>query len=217
MLKHTVGGSLAALLCLLGGIPVQAQSDVYPLEECRQLLKIGVYQSVVEEQCGFTGNVADKVQIIYSHGRCESVVEQPVIDAVVAEVTAEVQQLYNEGGTEGFCAASVESYQQLLEYTANIEDPAEVAAREEAARQQAMRDAEAGLLSCYNINCRSVEAIEDALRSAWMQLRGTPYDDMCYDTLANFKSARQAGLSDYDLAGDNSWFAACNIGLRNSQ
>ena len=118
--------------------------------------------------------MADKVQIIYSHGRCESVVEQPVIDAVVA-------------------------------------------AREEAARQQAMRDAEAGLLSCYNINCRSVEAIEDALRSAWMQLRGTPYDDMCYDTLANFKAARQAGLSDYDLAGDNSWFAACNIGLRNSQ
>jgi len=49
MLKHTVGGSLAALLCLLAGIPVQAQSDVYPLEECRQLLKIGVYQSVVEE------------------------------------------------------------------------------------------------------------------------------------------------------------------------
>lgn len=71
------------------------------------------------------------------------------------------------------------------------------------------------LLTCSSVDCTSADAIEEALRDAWMRSRGSPFNDACYDSLTTFQQFRANGGSDRDAGiGADTTFRPCNQALK---
>lgn len=71
------------------------------------------------------------------------------------------------------------------------------------------------LLNCTKVNCSSGPAVENAVRNAWLQLRGrnSPYTNNCFNAIKVVKDLQTAGWT-FGPDTVKTPFTMCNMGLR---
>jgi hypothetical protein len=74
------------------------------------------------------------------------------------------------------------------------------------------------LLNCTKVNCSSGPAVENAVRNAWMKLRGvnSPYASNCFDAIKVVKDLQVAGWT-FGPDTVRTPFTMCNMGLKETR
>ncbi|MFA5920109.1 MAG: hypothetical protein WC856_02310 [Methylococcaceae bacterium] len=80
---------------------------------CLQFLEAGVYNGVLEDTCGFTGGVKDKLKQVYTNGGCSNIVPPEEIDVSVKNVLDDIKARYQSLGGKAFCEANKKPYYDL--------------------------------------------------------------------------------------------------------
>lgn len=82
-------------------------------QTCLQFLEAGIYNSALEDSCGFNGGVKDKLKKIYTNGGCSSIVSPKEIDSAVKNVLDDTKARYQSLGGKAFCDGNKQSYDEL--------------------------------------------------------------------------------------------------------
>ncbi len=111
-------------------------------------------------------------------------------------------------------AASVKEKKPMASYCAQRSDVARQQINKEAAELR-REELASPLLNCTKVNCNSGAAVENAVRNAWMRLRGvnSPYANNCFDAIKVVKDLQTAGWT-FGPDTVKTPFTMCNMGLR---
>lgn len=111
-------------------------------------------------------------------------------------------------------AASVKEKKPMSSYCAQRSDVARQQINKEVAELR-REELASPLLNCTKVNCSSGPAVENAVRNAWMKLRGvnSPYANNCLDAIKVVKDLQTAGWT-FGPDTVKTPFTMCNMGLR---
>ncbi len=82
-------------------------------EACAKLLGAGMYNGILEDICGFTGGVKEKLKKMYAAGNCNNLITQDEIKQTSKEVLEDTRARYKAMGEEPFCKGNKKAYYDL--------------------------------------------------------------------------------------------------------
>lgn len=82
-------------------------------KECRALLRIGMFNGILEDICKFSGDVKNKILNSYNVSGCKTILEQTTVDDMAKDILAETRGRYKDMGSKTFCNSNIEAYKAL--------------------------------------------------------------------------------------------------------
>ena len=82
-------------------------------ESCLEFLGAGMYNGALEETCGFSAGVKEKLKKIYTDAGCGSIVPPEEIDQMFKDVLNDTRSRVQSLGEKAFCKGNKKSYYAL--------------------------------------------------------------------------------------------------------
>lgn len=83
---------------------------------CEEVLGAALFNGVLEDVCGFDGNVKERLKKIYDKNQCRNKVPQNKVDAIIQDNLEDSKVRYDAFGEKKFCEANMKPYVDLMRY-----------------------------------------------------------------------------------------------------
>lgn len=90
--------------------PAQASVGQANLEECKSVLLSGMHTGVLEDFCGFSGGVKDKLLSFYTESGCRAIVPQEFVEGAMGHVLRNAREKSVQLGETEFCREGAQYY-----------------------------------------------------------------------------------------------------------
>lgn len=82
-------------------------------EICFKILGAGIYNGILEEVCGFSGGVKDKLKAMYASGVCPEIISEEEISNLSEKILIDTRRRYQAMGENAFCKENKNAYFDL--------------------------------------------------------------------------------------------------------
>lgn len=93
--------------------------DTEVLKKCVSLLEIGIYNTMLEESCGFSGEVSQHLIKTYTEGGCRTIVPQSTVDRLSSQSFERQAKEIKNSSKYRFCLSSKKEHSRLRKVLAN--------------------------------------------------------------------------------------------------
>ncbi len=107
---------------LLSSVIFANTTSAFTEEQCIKVLGMGMYNQVLEEICGFNGNVSALTREIYTKSKCRITVNQEQVNQVSKEVVEDTISRSEKMGIEDFCNGNMKGYYALVLSPEDLEE-----------------------------------------------------------------------------------------------
>ena len=107
---------LGGFIIVLGMVSnAYGNSDKEKIESCEQILAAGMFNGLLEDTCGFDGQVKDQLMQFYDTAQCRYIIPQKTVDATAKAVAEDTKMRIAAFGQTTFCEVNMKHYVDLKE------------------------------------------------------------------------------------------------------
>lgn len=137
---------LINILLIFSILPINSYAEKDKLSACYYFLQGGTYNYMLEQGCGFNGNVARMSFDLYNKANCDSIVSQKAYNKLVKEVLDDTKRRFKKLGKNEFCEGNKSAYDELVP-SLSLKDNSENSVR---AKENALNEDNQDVLpTCY--------------------------------------------------------------------
>ena len=103
------------LLTLTLLVSLSSYSKNNDLEACKSILGAALFNQILEEVCGFEGNVKENLKKIYDENRCREIVPQSTVDYIIRDNLEDSRMRFKAFGEKKFCEENMKPYVELMD------------------------------------------------------------------------------------------------------
>ncbi|MDA0698199.1 MAG: hypothetical protein O2793_17620 [Proteobacteria bacterium] len=90
-----------------------AASNQEKVKACEQTLAAGMFNGLLEDVCGFEGNVKANLMAMYDQGQCRKIIPQKTVDRLAKDVVMDTKKRMDAYSKHTFCEENMQSYVDL--------------------------------------------------------------------------------------------------------
>ena len=98
----------------LSSLVLANNTNTFSEEQCIRVLGMGIYNQVLEEICGFNGDVSVHTREIYTKNNCRITIKQEQVNQVSKEVVEDTLHRSGKMGIDDFCNGNLKAYYALV-------------------------------------------------------------------------------------------------------
>lgn len=80
---------------------------------CMKILGAGMYNGILEDICGFDGNVKEKLKSVYANKNCQNIISTEEIQQLSEEILNDTRNRFQAMGEVDFCEGNRNAYYDL--------------------------------------------------------------------------------------------------------
>nr|WP_314367616.1 hypothetical protein [uncultured Acinetobacter sp.] len=80
---------------------------------CEKILAAGMFNGLLEDICGFEGNVKANLLKMYDHGQCRKIIPQKKVDKLAEDVLTDTKKRIDAYSKHTFCEENMQPYVNL--------------------------------------------------------------------------------------------------------
>lgn len=90
-----------------------AASNKEKINGCEKILAAGMFNGLLEDVCGFEGNVKASLLKMYDQGQCRKIIPQKKVDKLAEEVVMDTKKRIEAFSEHTFCEENMQPYIDL--------------------------------------------------------------------------------------------------------
>lgn len=90
-----------------------AASNKEKIKGCEKILAAGMFNGLLEDVCGFEGNVKANLLKMYDRAECRKIIPQSTVDKLSKDVVLDTKKRIDAYSTHTFCEENMQPYVDL--------------------------------------------------------------------------------------------------------